>query len=111
MSDFLEEDELQKLPQATIYTKSYIRSLCRLYKIDTETLINKFEHIVKPVQVENPENDSPCQSSDEAEEGQETAKHTKDRRLRLTLSLSIAFIISLVAFNLVHLCNYRMESY
>ncbi len=42
--EYLEADDFQKLPAASIYTKSYLKSLCREYDLPYEALRDKYEN-------------------------------------------------------------------
>ena len=97
----LEADDFQKLPSATIYTKSYIRSLCRLYNLNSETLISKYEQIIESTQAKNSQDNPTVSSSSTIKQSEEDDESTKRKPLSLTLSWIIAIIISLIALIMI----------
>ncbi len=44
--EYLEADDLAQLPPATIYSKLYLKSLCREYGLDAEMIVRRFEQAV-----------------------------------------------------------------
>ena len=96
---YIEANEFNKLPSATIYTKSYIRSLCRLYNLNPDNLINKFEETFFETRQIKASGDGKRKTSKSGENAQNDSgdERPQKRRLHLTLSWAIAILVCIIA--------------
>ena len=94
----LEADNFGKLPPATIYTKSYIKSLCRLYSLNSETLIAKYEQkIFTPTSTQNSVGDAQSKPAPNVVPDETPSEQKSKKIFPLTLGWAITILISAVA--------------
>ncbi len=90
----IEENEFSKLPTAAIFTKSFIKSLCREYNLDSDDIVSEFEKIVNHSDAINI-NSAP----DSSHQKNIASLHETDTTvLRKRTSLKFAWIITLLIF-------------
>ena len=94
----LEANNFEKLPSATIYTKSYIKSLCRLYSLNSETLITKYE---QRSLISEPNGDSatdtPSKPTPKVVPSENQNNPRSRKKFSITLGWAISILISAVA--------------
>ncbi len=90
----IEENDFSKLPTAAIFTKSFIKSLCREYNLDSDHIISEFDkEVIKEnsADIKSPEDHS-------AQTKNFRRDDTDAALLRKQTSLKFAWIITLLIF-------------
>lgn len=96
---YLEANKFEKLPTASIYTKSYIRSLCRLYNLNSDILISKYEEaFFASRQAKTSDNDKQKQPVSCIIDDDDDDDPPRKKQLRLTLSWAVAILVCIIAF-------------
>ncbi len=90
----IEENDFSKLPTAAIFTKSFIKSLCREYNLNPDDIISEFEKIVS-----NSNSVDINSTKDSSTQIKNFRRHdTETTLLRKKTSLKFAWIITLLIF-------------
>ena len=101
--DALENNDFSQLPEATIFTKSFIKALCREYDLNTEHLIAEFE---KAGYVSRRSDEADVSPHKFYYKGKSKPKRTGEKPATLKLAWLIAFLIlSVAVIILIHVVN------